>query len=138
MSMVESIEKYSGVTIYSGMDLNIAVSLAKKHEIKLEKFQDKIGHIILAFFEKYVEKNLIQPTFIYDYPIETSPLSKKKLKDEEIADRFELFIGGMEFANGYSELNDPKEQKERFKEQKIQKDLGMRKLLISIPNLLIL
>ena len=71
-----------------------------------------------------MEKKLIQPTFIYDYPIEVSPLAKSKLGNENIADRFELYIGGLEFANGYSELNDPIEQKKRFEEQTKQKELG--------------
>jgi lysyl-tRNA synthetase class 2 len=78
----------------------------------------------LAFFEEFVEKKLIQPTFIYDYPVEVSPLAKSKPENEKIADRFELYIGGLEFANGYSELNDPAEQKKRFEEQSKQKELG--------------
>ena len=75
---------------------------------------------ILAFFEEFVEKKLIQPTFIYDYPIEVSPLAKSKANNQNIADRFELYISGLEFANGYSELNDPIEQKKRFEEQNKQ------------------
>ncbi|CAG8841673.1 34350_t:CDS:2, partial [Racocetra persica] len=97
---------------------------SQKYNLKLEKFQKTTGHVILAFFEEYVEKKLIQPTFIYDYPVEVSPLAKSKPENEKIADRFELYIGGLEFANGYSELNDPSEQKKRFEEQSKQKELG--------------
>ncbi|CAG8678468.1 10702_t:CDS:2, partial [Ambispora gerdemannii] len=78
----------------------------------------------MSMKKQYVEKELIQPTFIYDYPIEVSPLAKSKLENENVADRFELYIGGLEFANGYSELNDPIEQKKRFEEQTKQKALG--------------
>lgn len=74
-------------------------------------------------FEEFVEKKLIQPTFIYNYPIEISPLAKKTLEDERLTQRFELFIDGREYANAYSELNDPIDQTERFKEQLRQKEL---------------
>lgn len=123
MSMIESIEKYSGID-FRKIGLEESLALAEKHEIKLEKFQENRGNVIIGFFEKYVEGKLIQPTIIYDYPLEVSPLAKSKGNEAEIADRFELFIGGLEFANGYSELNDPYEQRERFKEQSKQKSMG--------------
>src|SRR5207237_10284674 len=109
-------------------NLEEALELAQKHNLKLEKFQKSMGQIILAFFEEYVEKKLIQPTFIYDYPIEVSPLAKSKIDNKNIADRFELYIGGLEFANGYSELNDSIEQKKRFEEQTRQKELGNKEI----------
>jgi lysyl-tRNA synthetase, class II len=124
LSMIEAIKEHVGIDFSQINKLEEALELARKHNLKLEKFQKTIGHVILAFFEEYVEKKLIQPTFIYDYPIEVSPLSKSKENNKNIADRFELYIGGLEFANGYSELNDPTEQKKRFEEQIKQKKLG--------------
>ena len=125
MSMVEVVREHMNVDFAKINSLERALELAQKHNLKLEKFQrNGIGQIILAFFEEYVEKKLIQPTFIYDYPIEVSPLAKSKIGNKNLADRFELYIGGLEFANGYSELNDPIEQKKRFEEQTKQKELG--------------
>ncbi|MCE8169952.1 MAG: lysine--tRNA ligase, partial [Candidatus Moeniiplasma glomeromycotorum] len=124
MSMVEAVKEHTNIDFSQINDLEKALELAQEYKLKLEKFQKSIGHIILTFFEEYVEKKLIQPTFIYDYPIEVSPLAKSKAENKEIADRFELYIGGLEFANGYSELNDPTEQKKRFEEQTKQKELG--------------
>ncbi|RHZ35694.1 lysine--tRNA ligase [endosymbiont GvMRE of Glomus versiforme] len=124
ISMIEVIKEYTNIDFVKINNLEEALELAKKHNLKLEKFQKTIGHVILAFFEEFVEKKLIQPTFIYDFPIEVSPLAKSKLENKNIADRFELYIGGLEFANGYSELNDPVEQKKRFEEQTRQKELG--------------
>ncbi|MCE8163755.1 MAG: lysine--tRNA ligase [Candidatus Moeniiplasma glomeromycotorum] len=124
LSMVESIKEYINIDFSQISNLEEASELAKKHNLKLEKFQKSLGQVILAFFEEYVEKKLIQPTFIYDYPIEVSPLAKSKENNKNVADRFELYIGGLEFANGYSELNDPIEQKKRFEEQTKQKELG--------------
>jgi len=124
LSMKEVVKEHVNIDFSQINELEKALELAKKHNLKLEKFQKSIGHIILAFFEEYVEKKLIQPIFIYDYPIEISPLAKTKTNNKNIADRFELYIGGLEFANGYSELNDPMEQKKRFEEQTKQKELG--------------
>jgi len=124
LSMTEAIKEFIDIDFSRISNLEEVLELAKKHNLKLEKFQKSIGHVILAFFEEYVEKKLIQPTFIYDYPIEVSPLAKSKAENKDIADRFELYIGGLEFANGYSELNDPVEQKKRFEEQTKQKELG--------------
>jgi len=124
ISMKAAVKEHTGVDFENVKNLEEALELTQKHNLKLEKFQKSIGHVILAFFEEYVEKKLIQPTFIYDYPIEVSPLAKCKINDKNVADRFELYIGGLEFANGYSELNDPIEQKKRFEEQTKQKELG--------------
>ena len=83
-----------------------------------------LGNLIGALFETVAEQHLVQPTFIYDYPVELSPLSKQKASDPSLVERFELYIGGMEIANGYSELNDPMDQKERFLSQLRERDRG--------------
>ena len=124
ISMKATVKEHIGVDFENVKSLGEALELAQKHNLKLENFQKTIGHVILAFFEEFVEKKLIQPTFIYDYPLEISPLAKSKIDNQNVADRFELYIGGLEFANGYSELNDPIEQKKRFEEQTKQKELG--------------
>ena len=90
----------------------------------MEAHERNYGHIINLFFEKYVEETLIQPTFLYGHPIEISPLTKKNPEDPRFVDRFELFIGGKEFANAYTELNDPIDQLERFENQLKERDLG--------------
>src|SRR5207249_12317538 len=99
LSMTEAIKEHINIDFSQINNLEGALELAKKHNLKLEKFQKSIGQIILAFFEEYVEKKLIQPTFIYDYPIEVSPLAKSKVDNKDIADRFELYIGRLEFTN---------------------------------------
>ena len=105
------------------MSLEEAKNLAEQHDI-LEEEHFTVGHIINAFFEKYVEETLIQPTFLYGHPVEISPLTKKNPEDPRFVDRFELFIGGKEFANAYTELNDPIDQLARFEEQLKERDLG--------------
>jgi len=124
ISMIEAIKEEINLDFSQINNLEKALELSKKYNLKLEKFQQSIGYIILAFFEEFVEKKLIQPTFVYDFPLEISPLAKSKEDNKNVADRFELYIGGLEFANGYSELNDPIEQKKRFEEQTKQKQLG--------------
>ena len=105
-------------------DIDEAMRLAKEHNIEVPKHEQTVGHIINLFFEKYVEETLIQPTFLYGHPVEISPLTKRNKEDSRFVDRFELFIGGKEFANAYTELNDPIDQLERFEEQLKEKDLG--------------
>ena len=92
--------------------------------IELEESKQTRGYIINAFFEEFVEETLIQPTFICDYPVEVSPLTKRKPSDKRLVERFELFIGGREYGNAYSELNDPIDQYERFKKQVEAKEAG--------------
>ncbi|CCV64976.1 Lysyl-tRNA synthetase [Alteracholeplasma palmae J233] len=121
--MVDLIKELSGVDFWQQMSLDEAKDLAKKHEIKIEK-HFSIGHIIEAFYEKYGEPSIIQPTMVYGHPVEISPLAKKNEKDPRFTDRFELFIAGKEYANAFSELNDPIDQKERFLHQLEQKALG--------------
>ncbi|MPN62548.1 Lysine--tRNA ligase [bioreactor metagenome] len=98
--------------------------MAKEHNVVIEKHQRSIGHIINRFFEEFGEKNLIQPTLLYGHPIEISPLAKSSKEDARFTERFELFIDGSEYANAFSELNDPIDQKERFENQLKEKTLG--------------
>ena len=124
ISMVDAIKEITGVDFKEEMTVEEALELADKHEIYVQEHEKTIGHIINLFFEKYVEETLIQPTFLYGHPVEISPLTKKNPEDPRFVDRFELFIGGKEFANAYTELNDPIDQLERFEEQLKERDLG--------------
>ena len=123
ISMTDAIKEKTGIDFKNEISLDEAKNLANEHGIELEE-HFTVGHIINAFFEKYVEETLIQPTFLYGHPVEISPLTKKNPTDPRFVDRFELFIGGKEFANAYTELNDPIDQLERFEEQLKEKDLG--------------
>ena len=119
LTMTEAVKKYSGIDFDDPNqvpDTEAAKKLAKEHHIEFEEFHKK-GNILNLFFEEYCEKELIQPTFIMDHPIEISPLTKKRPSDPSKVERFELFINGWEFCNAYSELNDPIDQRERFAAQ---------------------
>ena len=117
ITMCEAIKEETGIDFKANhYTLEEAIELANKHEIKVEP-HFTVGHIINAFFEKYCEEKLIQPTFLMGHPIEISPLTKKDPEDPRFVQRFELFIGGHEFSNAYTELNDPIDQLERFEEQ---------------------
>ena len=124
ISMVDSIKEVTGIDFSKIDDVKEALKLAKEHQIPVEKHQENVGHIINLFFEKYVEETLIQPTFLYGHPVEISPLTKKNPDDPRFVDRFELFIGGKEFCNAYTELNDPVDQLERFEDQLKERELG--------------
>jgi lysyl-tRNA synthetase, class II len=124
MSMVDSIKKFIGIDFSLINDFETAKKLAIERKVHMDDHHNSIGHIIALLFENFVEEKLIQPTFIYDYPIETSPLAKRSEKNKDFASRFELFISGLEFANGYNELNDSNEQKARFEDQIKEKNLG--------------
>ncbi len=124
ISMVDAIKEVTGIDFKKEMTLKEALELAASHHITVEEHQKSIGHIINLFFEEYVEETLIQPTFLYGHPVEISPLTKKNPEDSRFVDRFELFIGGKEFANAYTELNDPIDQLERFEEQLKERNLG--------------
>ena len=124
ISMVDAIKEKTGIDFKKEMNLEEALKLAEEHNIPVEEHQKSFGHIVNLFFEKYVEETLIQPTFLYGHPIEISPLTKKNPDDPRFVDRFELFIAGKEFANAYTELNDPIDQLERFEEQLKERDLG--------------
>ena len=114
--MLEAIKEQTGIDFWKDMTLEEATALAKEHHVTVEK-HFTVGHIINAFFEDFVEDTLIQPTFIYGHPVEVSPLAKKNADDPRFTDRFELFIVGREFANAFTELNDPIDQLARFESQ---------------------
>ncbi len=125
VTMCDVIKEQTGVDFKNNnYTFEEAVELAKKHNVPVEPHFISVGHIINAFFEEYGEKTLIQPTFLCGHPIEISPLTKKDPNDPRFVQRFELFIGGHEFANAYTELNDPIDQKERFEEQLQEKAKG--------------
>ncbi len=116
LTMIDVVKKYTGVDFDEVADTEAAKKLADKHHIEYESRHTK-GDILSMFFEEFCEDKLVQPTFIMDHPIEISPLTKKKPDKPEYVERFELFITGREMANAYSELNDPIDQRERFKAQ---------------------
>ena len=123
ISMVEAIKEYANVDFSKEMSLDEALALAKEHNVEVEKHQMTVGHIINLFYETFCEDKMIQPTFVYGHPIEVSPLAKKA-SDPRFTERFELFIDGTEYANAFSELNDPIDQRERFEKQLELKALG--------------
>ena len=124
ISMVDAIKEKVGIDFKKEMTVEEALKLAEEYHIEVADHEHTVGHIINLFFEKYAEETLIQPTFLYGHPIEISPLTKKNPEDPRFVDRFELFISGKEAANAYTELNDPIDQLERFKEQLKEKELG--------------
>ena len=119
ITMVDAVKKYAGVDWNEVETLEQARELAKEHNVEFEE-RHKKGDILNLFFEEYVEEHLIQPTFVMDHPIEISPLTKKKPENLDYVERFEFFMNGWEMANAYSELNDPIDQRERFKAQEEQ------------------
>ena len=116
MTMVEAVKKYSGVDFAAIESDEEAIAIAKEKHVELPEIPTK-GAILAEFFDAFVEENLIQPTFIYDYPVENSPLAKRKPNDPAFTERFEYFINATEFGNAFSELNDPIDQKARFEKQ---------------------
>jgi len=116
ITMLDAVKKYSGVDFNTINTLEEARAIAKEKGIEYEE-RHKKGDILNLFFEEYVEHNLIQPTFVMDHPVEISPLTKKKPENPDYVERFEFFMNGWEMANAYSELNDPIDQRERFKAQ---------------------
>lgn len=116
ITMVDAVKKYAGVDWNEVKSLEQARALAREHHVELEE-RHKKGDILSLFFEEFAEEHLIQPTFVMDHPIEISPLTKKKPEDPDYVERFEFFMNGWEMANAYSELNDPIDQRERFKAQ---------------------
>lgn len=123
LTMVDAVKKYAGVDFNEVNTLEEAQKLADEHHIQYEKHHKK-GDILNLFFEEFVEEKLIQPTFIMDHPVEISPLTKRKPENPDYVERFEFFIYGREMANAYSELNDPIDQRERFKAQEELLALG--------------
>ena len=123
ITMTDAVKQYSGVDFNEIPDLETARKAAKEHNVEFEE-RHKKGDILAAFFDEFVEENLIQPTFITEYPIEVSPLTKKDPEKPGMTQRFELFIAGREHANAYSELNDPIDQRERFMAQVALREQG--------------
>ena len=123
ISMIDAVKKYSGVDFTAIKDDEEAKKIAKEKNVEYLEHHKK-GDILNLFFDEFVEKELIQPTFVIDHPIEVSPLTKKKPSNPELTERFELYINGYEMANAYSELNDPIDQRERFEAQEKLKALG--------------
>ncbi|MBR3697866.1 MAG: lysine--tRNA ligase [Clostridia bacterium] len=117
VTMIDSIKEACGVDFNNIQTDEDAIKIAKEHKIEIPVGKETRGNIIALFFDEYVEKTLIQPTFIYDYPIEVSPLAKKCKYDSRLTQRFEFFICGREYGNAFSELNDPIDQYERFKKE---------------------
>lgn len=118
LTMIEAVKKYAGVDYNEWADDEAARACAKAHNVEVEEGKTATkGHVLIAFFEAFVEEKLIQPTIIYDYPVENSPLAKRKPSDPAFTERFEYFIYAREMGNAFSELNDPIDQKERFVKQ---------------------
>ena len=125
ITMIDSIKEVTGIDFNEINTDEEAVSLAREKGLEIpDKTKETRGDVISLFFDEYVEKTLIQPTFVYDYPIEISPLAKRKKEDPRLTERFEIFIGGREYGNAFSELNDPIDQYERFKKQVEARNAG--------------
>ena len=124
ISMIDAIKETTKIDFNKINTDEEAIKVAEEKGVELEEGKKTRGYIINAFFEAFVEENLIQPTFIYDYPVEISPLTKRKPSDPRLVERFEFFIGGREYGNAYSELNDPIDQYERFLDQVKQREAG--------------
>ncbi|MBP3448236.1 MAG: lysine--tRNA ligase [Clostridia bacterium] len=123
ITMLDAVKKYSGVDFNEIKTQEEAQAVAKEHHVEFEPHHKK-GDILNLFFEEFVEEHLIQPTFVMDHPVEISPLTKKKPENPDYVERFEFFMNGWEMANAYSELNDPIDQRERFKAQEELLSLG--------------
>ena len=117
ITMIDAIKEVTGVDFNTIETDEQAVAIAEEKKVEIDPIKKTRGDIINTFFEEFVEETLVQPTFIYDYPVEVSPLTKRKPSDKRLTERFEVFIGGREYGNAYSELNDPIDQYERFKKQ---------------------
>ncbi len=125
ISMIDSIKEVTGIDFNEITTDEEAVALARERNIVIpDPTKETRGDVISFFFDEYVEETLMQPTFIYDYPVEISPLAKRKASDPRLTERFELFIGGREYGNAFSELNDPIDQYERFKKQVEAREAG--------------
>ncbi len=121
LTMIDAVKKYAGVDFSAISSDEEAREIAREKGVEIEEGKDGKGHILAAFFDEFVEKNLVQPTFIYDYPVEISPLAKRKPNDPSMTERFEYFVAGRELGNAFSELNDPIDQRKRMTDQAAKK-----------------
>lgn len=121
LTMIDAVKKYAGVDFAAISSDEEARETAREKGVEIEEGKDGKGHILAAFFDEFVEKNLVQPTFIYDYPVEISPLAKRKPSDPSMTERFEYFVAGRELGNAFSELNDPIDQRKRMTDQAAKK-----------------
>lgn len=124
ITMIEAVKQYANVDFDAVQTDEEAVALAKEHGIQIEAGKADRGHIIVEFFDKYCEENIIQPTFVYHYPVEVSPLAKRNPEDPRLTQRFEAFVLGKELANAFSELNDASDQRGRFEAQVALREQG--------------
>lgn len=124
LTMIDSVKKYAGVDFNEITTDEEAVKIAKEKGLEVETAKETRGDVIALFFDEFVEDKLVQPTFITDYPVEISPLAKRKPSQPELTERFEVFITGREFGNAFSELNDPIDQRERFMKQVALREAG--------------
>lgn len=122
--MVDLIQEATGVNFWEPMTYEQARALAKEHHVEVNDHDSTVGHIINNFFETHCEEKCVQPTFVYGHPVEISPLARKNADDPRFTDRFELFIAGKEYANAFTELTDPIDQRERFEAQMEEKNAG--------------
>lgn len=122
--MVDLIKEHTGVDFWAEMTFEEAKALAKEHQVPLNDHDSSVGHVINAFFEEFCEEKCVQPTFVYGHPLEISPLARKNDEDGRFTDRFELFIVGKEYANAFTELTDPIDQRQRFEAQMEEKNSG--------------
>lgn len=122
--MVDLIKEVKGIDFFAVTSDEEAVAIAKEHGLEMAKHQQNLGHVVNEFFETFCEETIVQPTFVYGHPVEVSPLAKKNAEDPRFTDRFEFFVDGREYANAFSELNDPIDQRERFESQLGERDLG--------------
>ena len=122
--MAELINEVKGVNFFDVKSDAEALEIAKAHGLHIAKHQQTFGHVVNEFFETFCEETIVQPTFVYGHPVEVSPLAKKNAADPRFTDRFEFFVDAREYANAFSELNDPIDQRERFENQLKEKDLG--------------
>jgi lysyl-tRNA synthetase class 2 len=122
--MVDAIREVTGIDFFQVHTVEEALRLAQEHHLEVTNHEKTYGHIVQLFFDNFVEETLINPTIVYGHPLEVSPLAKKNKQDPRFTDRFELFISGKEYANAFSELNDPVDQRERFENQVKEKELG--------------
>ncbi len=122
--MVDMIKEVTGVDFWDVKTDEEAVAIAEERGLEVEEHEKAYGHVVNLFFETYCEDKIVQPTFVYGHPIEISPLAKKNAEDPRFTDRFEFFVDGREYANAFSELNDPIDQRERFEAQLAERELG--------------